>query len=766
MKYFSLFLVVSLFLLKESWGISGQEERTVFSQRMGEEHPKWRLLKEDSVELNSKIGFSILLKKRNLEKLNQIFEQVSDPTHKNYQKYMTMEQVNKLTRPSQASFDQVYHWLRENHENGDDFTVEEGNALIKVNTNVKRASNLFNTRFVKYQHKESGLLLTRHIGDASHPTHLEDHIDIIAGISELFESTPHYKKVDIDSINKKKRADDPFAYDSSFIITPSSLSGYYNGSASLSAQQSSNHQGIFAFLDYYSAAALQSFANANSIPIPSVNNFGTNCIPNGCDQVESNLDIQYIISTGRNVTTDFISSPNGYWILEALEDTLPNLPVLPHVISVSYGSPEFLQCGNYEKCQMGYTTSKYISRSDSDFQSYAVQGVSFLISSGDNGAVGGFPQTGNCPLTTATYCHNSNCQYKTSQCQQVLLTYGASPVLGGGTTIVFPVSYQSSEQISQDSFNGWSAANSGCNLAYDNGFLHSDCACSSLKYGTYSGQTFALYSGYSTSNGQAFTPEWPASSPYVTSVGATIIKSNGGVVTEEAASIDNGAVITSGGGFSQYASRQSYQSTAVSSWSSSSSTKPPSTTYSANNRGYPDVSFAGHAYVIYSGTTNPSGIYVDGTSASAPALAGYIALLNDRLISLGKKPLGFLNPLLYQAYQSDPSIFIDIVTGSNKCSASSCCSLGFEATAGWDPVTGLGSPNIGKLYSYVLGSNLESWNPAASKIVTVASVNPIGVKSKSNSPSTTTTQARFSESSKTNINLVSIIFVVVVLLQI
>jgi tripeptidyl-peptidase-1 len=48
-------------------------------------------------------------------------------------------------------------------------------------------------------------------------------------------------------------------------------------------------------------------------------------------------------------------------------------------------------------------------------------------------------------------------------------------------------------------------------------------------------------------------------------------------------------------------------------------------------------------------------------------------------------------------YSLDSSVWNDIVTGDNTCTAGKCCSQGFHAAQGWDPVTGLGSPNFLKL---------------------------------------------------------------------
>ena len=88
---------------------------------------------------------------------------------------------------------------------------------------------------------------------------------------------------------------------------------------------------------------------------------------------------------------------------------------------------------------------------------------------------------------------------------------------------------------------------------------------------------------------------------------------------------------------------------------------------------------------------------VDGTSCSSPVWAGIAALLNGRRFSQGKGPIGFLNKVLYSA---PAAVFTDITEGNNNCTES-CCGTGFQATTGWDPVTGLGTPNFPALASYI-----------------------------------------------------------------
>ena len=114
----------------------------------------------------------------------------------------------------------------------------------------------------------------------------------------------------------------------------------------------------------------------------------------------------------------------------------------------------------------------------------------------------------------------------------------------------------------------------------------------------------------------------------------------------------------------------------------------------------------GHNCPVFSGGNLEM---VDGTSCSSPIAAGVIALLNSNEASKGKKPLGFLNPLLYQMYHDDKSIFNDISYGNNYCTEYNCCPLrkdggsdfGYLSTTGWDPVTGLGTMNVGKMMEYL-----------------------------------------------------------------
>ncbi|KAJ6573106.1 family S53 protease-like protein [Mycena vulgaris] len=175
-----------------------------------------------------------------------------------------------------------------------------------------------------------------------------------------------------------------------------------------------------------------------------------------------------------------------------------------------------------------------------------------------------------------------------------------------------------------------------------------------------------------------FDPVFPASCPFVTSVGSTI-----GFGPEK-------AVNFTGGGFSNFFSSPRYQAAAVASFLK---TVPSdfAGTFNRTGRGYPDVSLQGWNFaIVFANQTVP----ISGTSASTPTVAAMIALINDRLIAAGKPVLGFLNPFIYSKASS---AFTDITIGHNSGFSCPASSVAFDAAVGWDPLTGFGTPKFPEL---------------------------------------------------------------------
>jgi tripeptidyl-peptidase-1 len=95
-------------------------------------------------------------------------------------------------------------------------------------------------------------------------------------------------------------------------------------------------------------------------------------------------------------------------------------------------------------------------------------------------------------------------------------------------------------------------------------------------------------------------------------------------------------------------------------------------------------------------------------SASAPVFAAVVSQLNAARLSQNMPRMGFLNPWLYSIGQPG---FTDIVHGgSTGCAGKISGGIktplvsgaSWNATEGWDPVTGLGTPFFQSLVQLAL----------------------------------------------------------------
>merc|ERR1712000_72968 len=176
-----------------------------------------------------------------------------------------------------------------------------------------------------------------------------------------------------------------------------------------------------------------------------------------------------------------------------------------------------------------------------------------------------------------------------------------------------------------------------------------------------------------------FEASWPASSEYLTSVGATYADSMSSPET---------SVTWSGGGFSDVLARPSYQEEAVANYLRNAPQLPKSSFFNASGRACPDVSALGTNFNI---NVNGGFELVSGTSAASPTFAGVLTLVAAERAAQGKPRLGFLNPTIYKLGK----VGNDVTEGYNQ--DENCIPgvpiRGFSATKGWDPVSGLGTPD-------------------------------------------------------------------------
>ncbi|USW48960.1 Putative peptidase S53, activation domain, Sedolisin domain, peptidase S8/S53 domain superfamily [Septoria linicola] len=195
------------------------------------------------------------------------------------------------------------------------------------------------------------------------------------------------------------------------------------------------------------------------------------------------------------------------------------------------------------------------------------------------------------------------------------------------------------------------------------------------------GATVVALSGF-FGNTTSFRPFYPASCPYVLTVEGTQ-KFNPEVVLEGIVTEGDPTNYTSGSGFSDHFARPSYQDHAVSK-SLAKLGKRNSGLYNRKGRAFPDVAAHGTTFnYIRNGISDTT----QGAEVPMLTVAGVLTQVNDAILAAGKRPVGFLNPLLYKTKGCG---FTDITKGSST----DCDTDGFPAGKGWDVASGWGTPNF------------------------------------------------------------------------
>ncbi|XP_009881540.1 PREDICTED: tripeptidyl-peptidase 1, partial [Charadrius vociferus] len=475
-------------------------------------------------------------------RLARLVDAVSDPHSPRYGKYLSLEQVRDLVQPSPATLMAVLKWLQGHGvENCRSVTTLD---FLECHMPASTAERLLpGAEFHRYVKGQRSVV--RSPLPYTVPEELAEHVDFVGGLHRF----PAERKVVSRSwARKEAESRQHYGERAAFHlgVTPSIIRKRYNMTGGDIGLLPNNSQACAQFLEqYFHQADLAEFMQlfGSSFGHRSQVDHVVGHQGKGKAGLEASLDVEYIMSTGANISTWVFSNAGRHesqepflaWLL-----LLSNMSALPWVHSVSYGDDE------------DSLSLAYMERVNVEFMKAAARGLTILFASGDDGA-------------------------------------GCRRVPGGNHT---------------------------------------------------------------------FRPSFPASSPYVTTVGGTSFK-NPFLVTAEVTDY------ISGGGFSNVFPMPSYQAAAVQRFFHLASKLPPSSYYNSSGRAYPDLSALSDNYWV---VTNRIPLpWVSGTSASTPVVAGMVALINDRRLQRGLAPLGFLNPTLYQLQEQGHSAALydipDAVTG-------------------------------------------------------------------------------------------------------
>ncbi len=230
----------------------------------------------------------------------------------------------------------------------------------------------------------------------------------------------------------------------------------------------------------------------------------------------------------------------------------------------------------------------------------------------------------------------------------------------------------------------------------------------------------------------------PSSQPFVTGVGGTSLNAlgprpaetvwNSGGATSLPAGVQAGA---SGGGVSSFWPMPPAQLAAAPSLGVRSGDVAGMACGNAGGwcRAVPDVAADADpstGYLVYwngSGGVagQPAGWQgIGGTSAAAPLWAALLALADGSPACAGA-PVGFANPALYRSATSNyAGVFNDVTSGNNDFTGTNAGR--YAARPGYDPVTGLGTPNAVSLVAALCANSVHLSAPGAERSTLHAAV--------------------------------------------
>ncbi|XP_027130578.1 tripeptidyl-peptidase 1 [Larimichthys crocea] len=523
------------------------------------------------VDPSEELELTFALKQQHVDLLEETLRLVSDPDSAQYGKHLTLEEVSSLLRPSELTQKVVRQWLQ-SHGITNCLTVHTQDFLQCTMTAEVAETLLPGSKFHRYTRDSQSVVRSSapySVHDAVH-----QHLDFVGGLHRFPPKVQQETKASSNRKQKQSKAGVHLG------VTPAILRARYNLTATDVGKAHNNSQAVAQFLEqYFSPADLAEFMTlfGRSFPHRSQVDRVVGTQGAGKAGVEASLDIEYIMSTGANISTWLFTNPGRHESQEPFLQwmvLLNNMTDLPWVHTISYGDDE------------DSLSTAYMMRINTEFMKAGVRGISLLFASGDSGA--------------------------------------------------------------------------GCR-----------------HFGK----------GQNT-----FRPSFPASSPYVTTVGGTSFKNPFKVTYEVSDYI-------SGGGFSNIFKMPDYQVSAVNAYLKTvAATLPPQSYYNTSGRAYPDMAALSHNYwVVVNRIPTP---WISGTSASTPVVGGMLSLINDQRLLKGLPALGFLNPRLYKL--KGQALF-DVTEGCHLgCLDEQVQGEGFCAAPSWDPVTGWGTPNYPALLAVLL----------------------------------------------------------------
>ncbi|CAK7264273.1 hypothetical protein SEPCBS119000_000904 [Sporothrix epigloea] len=615
------------------------------------------------------------LKQRNVDEGHDRLMTLSDPKSPDYGKHMSAEEVIAFFAPHRTTVEVVVDWLTSAGIHIDRISQSANKQWIQFDATVSEAEELLMTEYHIYEHTASGDNDLA-VEDYHIPHQVREHIDYVTpGIRlrrDLGNDQKKQRRQQHENEDRRRSLHSPYmetevlgSFSTDMImrfppmnltncnlfVTPECIRHLY-GIPLGSTAYSGNEMGIFETLsDHYSKADLD-------LAFKSFSSF----IPNGTYPIPRLID-----GATADTVQLFSGGESGLDFQSAIPLIYPQNTVLFQVDDVHTEVAEETHNTTYR----GFFNTFFdaIDGSYCSFEAFGEKGNCVKpecldpvypdpVTRGYNGTLqcGVYKPTNVISISYSYSEVDLPAYYVKRQCLEVMK-------LGlQGVTVVM-----SSGDAGVGSFPGDGFEGTGCG-----------------------------------GDGQVFYPQGLSVCPYVLAVGSTVMQaaepaSPGKIPPYTERSTE---FFASGGGFSNYFPTPNWQVQAVRDYfehtelnftgyhhmGNQSFSDAGDGVYHIGGRGYPDVSAIGDRFVL---TLQGRWVPGRGTSLSAPIWGAVLTLINEHRLANGMRTLGFVTPALY-AY---PEVLNDVTVGSNP----GCGSPGFTAGKGWDPVSGLGTPNFPKM---------------------------------------------------------------------
>ncbi|KAJ5346446.1 Peptidase S8/S53 subtilisin/kexin/sedolisin [Penicillium brevicompactum] len=624
-------------------------------------HADW--VKGDRVKRDSVLPVRIGLTQANLDKGDEYLMAVSDPNSPKYGQYWSAEEVHDLFAPSKDAVESVRRWLESSGIHESRVVHSDNKGWLAFDAHAHEVERLFMTEFYEHQHASTSSLK---IGCEEYhvPEHIQHHIDYITpGVklspivkkSSMAKRASHLahsqKGVESGSIAEAKvipaeALSLPAELQScGSDMTPACIKALYHIPDAHKAHKD-NSLGLYEQGDYFAKSDLDLYWRDYAPHIPQ----GTYPIPALIDGANFSVPDYSPLNTGES----------------DIDIDMAYALIYPQSVTLYQVDDQI-----YEPIEVASTNlfNTFLDALDGSYCTYSA-----------------FGETGDNPDIDPVYPNPHPDGYKGKlQCGVYKPTNVISASYGQAEADL-PVAYTKRQ----------------CNEFLKLGLQGHSILFASGDYGVASFHGDGSENGCLGPEGKIFNPQYPSNCPYVTSVGGTMLYKDQTVKDAESVMhADLGgtaANFSSSGGFSNYFPQPSYQKSAVEKYFKRAKLTYPhyselnvdlNTTkglYNRVGRAYPDVSANGALFPAYTGGSIH---HYYGASLSSPLFASVLSLINEERLAKGKSPVGFVNPVLY----AHPEVLNDITNGTNV----GCGSDGFSAIRGWDPATGLGTPNYPKL---------------------------------------------------------------------